>query len=225
MFLENAITSRNAFDLRTSEKVRKKIMTIEREDMRIAYRDFIEVVEMTTEKLLNSNLKIYTPFKHLGERISSDDLAKTSLPLSHRVGFISWCEHYTENVLNELQKVAGDTKVVERDDYWEVFIPSSIASVEQDEIFNTIAHRCGSPMWKGVHFGDVSSPLKFDDFITNFEQDGWDALHGQLGRYTFRIWDDTYHKIDGVQQVCDRLDSLGRSEQTYEDCRNRVFGL
>lgn len=200
-------------------------MTIEREDVRIAYANFIEVVEMTTEKLLNSNLKIYTPFKHFGERLSSDDLAKTSLPLSQRVGFINWCKSYTENVLNEVQKVHGDTKVVERDDCWEIFIPSSIIGVKQNEIFNTIAHRCGSPMWRGIHFGDIGSPLKFDEFIGNFEQDSWSELHGQLERYALRIWEDVYLKIDDVQQVCNKLDVLGKSEQTFEDCRNRVFGL
>ena len=31
--------------------------------------------------------------------------------------------------------------------------------------------------------------------------------------------------IDDVQQVCNKLDALGKSEQTFEDCRNRVFGL
>lgn len=200
-------------------------MTIEREDMRIAYGNFIEVLEMTTEELQQSNFKIRKPFDNLQELLNSSELSKTSLPLSQRVGFINWCNNYTENVLNEIQKVDGDTKVVESDDYWEVFIPSSIVGVKQNEIFNTIAHRCGSPMWKGVHFGDIGLPLKFDEFIANFEQDSWSALHSQLERYALRIWDDIYHKIDGVQQVCNRLDSLGKSEQTFEDCRNIVFGL
>lgn len=200
-------------------------MTIEREDARIAYANFIEVVEMVTAKLMRSNFKIHKPFDNLRELLSSSDLSRTSLPLSQRVGFINWCNNYTENVLNEIQKVDGDTKVVESDDYWEVFIPSSIVGVKQNEIFNTIAHRCGSPMWKGVHFGDIGLPLKFDEFIANFEQDSWSALHSQLERYALRIWDDIYHKIDGVQQVCNRLDSLGKSEKTFEDCRNRVFGL
>ena len=200
-------------------------MTIEREDMRIAYGNFIEVLEMTTEELQQSNFKIRKPFDNLQELLNSSELSKTSLPLSQRVGFINWCNNYTENVLNEIWKVDGDTKVVESDDYWEVFIPSSIVGVKQNEIFNTIAHRCGSPMWKGVHFGDIGLPLKFDEFIANFEQDSWSALHSQLERYALRIWDDIYHKIDGVQQVCNRLDSLGESEQTFEDCRNRVFGL
>ena len=200
-------------------------MTIEREDMRIAYGNFIEVLEMTTEELQQSNFKIRKPFDNLQELLNSSELSKTSLPLSQRVGFINWCNNYTENVLNEIQKVDGDTKVVESDDYWEVFIPSSIVGVKQNEIFNTIAHRCGSPMWKGVHFGDIGLPLKFDEFIANFEQDSWSALHSQLERYALRIWDDIYHKIDGVQQVCNRLDSLCKSEQTFEDCRNRVFGL
>lgn len=200
-------------------------MTIEREQMRMAYGNFIEVLEMTTEELQQSNFKIRKPFDNLQELLNSSELSKTSLPLSQRVGFINWCNNYTENVLNEIQKVDGDTKVVESDDYWEVFIPSSIVGVKQNEIFNTIAHRCGSPMWKGVHFGDIGLPLKFDEFIANFEQDSWSALHSQLERYALRIWDDIYHKIDGVQQVCNRLDSLGKSEQTFEDCRNRVFGL
>ena len=200
-------------------------MTIEREDMRIAYANFIEVVEMTTEKLLNSNLKIYTPFKQFGERISSDELAKTSLPLNRQVGFISWCKNYTKNVFNEFQKLSVFVKIVEHDDYWEVFVPIKIAEVKQSEIFDTIAHFCGSPMWKGIDFGEVDSPLKFDEFIANFEQDSWSALHGQLERYALRIWDDVYHRIDDVQQVCNKLDALGKSEQTFEDCRNRVFGL
>lgn len=200
-------------------------MTIEREDMRIAYANFIEVVEMTTMKLMRSNFKIHKPFDNLQELLNSSELSKTSLPLSQRVGFINWCNNYTENVVSEIQKVDGDTKVVESDDYWEVFIPSSIVGVKQNEIFNTIAHRCGSPMWKGIDFGDVGSPLKFDEFIANFEQDGWEALHSQLERYALRIWEDVYWKIDDVQQVCNKLDALGKSEQIFEDCRNRVFGL
>lgn len=200
-------------------------MTIEREDMRMVYGNFIKVIEMTTEKLLQSNFKIYRPFKQFGEQLSSDKLAKTSLPLNQRVGFITWCDKYTKNVFNEFQKLSVFVKTVEHDDHWEVFIPIKIAEVKQSEIFNTIAHFCGSPMWKGIDFVEVDSPLEFDDFIKNFEDDSWDALHGQLERYSLRIWEDVYCKIDDVQQVCSKLNALGKSEQTFEDCRNRVFGL
>ena len=200
-------------------------MTIEREQMRMAYGNFIEGLEMTTEKLLHSNFRIYRPFKQFGEQLSSDGLAKTSLPLTQRVGFISWCNKYTKNVFNEFQKLSVFVKIVEHDDYWEVFMPTKIGEVKQSEIFNTIAHFCGSPMWKGIDFGEVGSPLKFDDFIKNFEDDSWDVLHSQLKRYALRIWEDVYLKIDDVQQVCNKLDALGKSEQTFEDCRNRVFGL
>ena len=138
---------------------------------------------------------------------------------------MTWCDNYTKDIFNEFQKLSVFVKIVEHDDYWEVFIPTKIADVKQSEIFNTIAHFCGSPMWKGVDFGEVDSPLKFDDFIKNFEDDSWDALHGQLERYALRIWEDVYCKIDDVQQVCNKLDALGKNEQTFEDCRNRVFGL
>lgn len=200
-------------------------MAIEREDMRMVYGNFIKVIEMTTEKLLQSNFKIYRPFKQFGEQLSSDELVKTSLPLNQRVAFISWCNKYTKNVFDEFQKLSVFVKIVEHDDYWEVFVPIKLAEVKKNEIFNTIAHFCGSPMWKGIDFGDVDSLLKFDDFIKNFEDDSWDALHGQLERYALRIWEDVYCKIDDVQQVCNKLDALGKSEQTFEDCRNRVFGL
>lgn len=198
-------------------------MTIELEEMRMAYGNFIEVLEMTTEKLLHSNFKIYRPFNQFRDRLRSDELAKTSLPLNQRVGFISWCDKYTENVFKEFQKLPVLVKIVEHDDDWEVFIPTKIAEVKQSEIFNTIAHFCGSPLWKGIDFGDVDSPLKFDDFIKNFEDDSWDALHSQLERYSLRIWADVYHKIDDVQQVCNKLDALGKSEQTWYNCKNRVF--
>lgn len=199
-------------------------MTIEREDMRIDYANFIEVVEMSTAKLMRSNFKIHKPFNNLQELLSPSELSRTSLPLNQRVGFINWCKKYTDNVLDEVGKVNADIKLVENDDYWEVFTPSAIVGVKQNEIFNTIAHKCGSPIWDGVHFGEVDSPLKFDDFIGNFEHDDWTAIHGQLRRYALRIWEDIYLKIDDVQQVCDKLDSLGKSEHIFEDCRNRVFG-
>lgn len=198
-------------------------MTFEREDMRMAYGNFIEGLEMTTEKLLRSNFTIYKPFNQFRERLSSDELAETSLPLNRRVGFITWCDKHTQNVFDELQKLSVDTKIVEHDDYWEVYVPIKIAEVKQNEIFNTIAHFCGSPMWKGIDFGEVDSPLTFDEFIKNFEQDGWDALHSQLERYSLRIWEDVYHKIDDVAEVCKKLDLLGKSEQTWYDCKNRVF--
>lgn len=200
-------------------------MTIEREQMRMVYGNFIKVIEMTTEKLLQSNFKIYRPFKQFGEQLSSDELAKTSLPLTQRVGFISWCNKYTKNVFDEFQKLSVFVEIVEHDDCWDVFMPTKIAEVKQSEIFNTIANFCGSPIWKGIDFGDVSSPLKFDDFIENFEQDSWDALRSQLERYSLRIWEGVYNKIDEVTEVCRRLDLLGKSEQTWYDCRNRVFGL
>ena len=200
-------------------------MKIEREDMRIAYANFIEVVEMTTDKLLRSNLKIYRPFNQFRERLRSCGLTKTRLSLNQRVAFMTWCSNYTENVLDEVQQVIGDTKLVDRDEYWKVSITSKMATVEQSEILNIVTHFHGSPMWKDIDFGEVGTPLKFDDFIKNFEDDSWDALHSQLERYALRIWDDVYHKIDDVQKVCDKLDALGKSEKTFEDCRNRVFGL
>lgn len=137
---------------------------------------------------------------------------------------MTWCDNYTKDIFNEFQKLSMFVKIVEHDDYWEVFMPTKIAEVKQSEIFDTIAHFCGSPMWKGIDFGEVDSPLKFDDFIKNFEQCSWDALRSQLERYSLRIWEDVYNRIDDVTEVCRRLDSIGKSEQTWYDCKNRVFG-
>lgn len=124
-------------------------MTIEREDMRIAYANFIEVVEITTDKLLRSNLKIYRPFNQFRGRLRSCGLAKTSLSLNQRVVFMTWCSNYTETVLDKVQKVIGDTKLVDRDEYWKVSIPSKMATVEQSEILNIVTHFHGSPYVEG----------------------------------------------------------------------------
>lgn len=199
-------------------------MTFEREDMRMAYGNFIEGLEMTTEKILRSNFKIYRPFNQFRVRLRSDELAKTSLPLNQKVAFMTWRDNYTKDVFYEFQKLGVFVKIVEHDEYWEVFTPTKIAEIKESEIFNTIAHFCGSPMWKGIDFGEVGSPSKFDDFIKNFEQDSWDALHSQLERYSLRIWEDVYNKIDDVTEACRRLDALGKSEQTWYDCKNGVFG-
>lgn len=198
-------------------------MTIEREDVRIAYGNFIEVLEMTTMKLMRSDFKIHKPFDNLRELLDSSELSKTSLPLTQKVRFIDWCIKYTENVFSEFQKLSVDVKIVERDECWEVFIPIKIAGVKQNEIFNTIAHFCGSPMWKVIDFGEVDSPLKFDDFIKNFEDDEWTILHSKLRQYALRIWEDVYWKIDDVLRVCNKLELLGDSEKTLEDCTNYVF--
>ena len=199
-------------------------MIIEREDLRMAYGNFIEVLEMTTTKLMRSDFKIHKPFDNLRELLNSSELSQTSLPLTQKVRFVAWCIKYTENVFREFQKLSVDVKIVERDECWEVFIPIKIADVKQNEIFNTIAHFCGSPMWKGIDFGEVDSPLKFDDFIKNFEDDEWTILHSQLRQYTLRIWEDVYWKIDDALRVCNKLELLGDSEKTLEDCTNYVFG-
>lgn len=79
-------------------------MTIERYNIYVAYRNFIDVVEMTTSKLMRSDFTIHKPFDNLKEILNSSELSKTSLPLSQRVGFINWCKNYTEDVINEVKK-------------------------------------------------------------------------------------------------------------------------
>lgn len=178
------------------------------------YNDFIEAA-----------LELHGELKEMDNIVWKNyrELLLWSRNLRSSAGKELWRKYEKWN--DEFQKLPVFVKIVEHDDYWEVFIPTKIAEVKQSEIFNTIAHFCGSPIWKGIDFGELDSPMKFDDFIKNFEQDGWEALHGQLERYSLRIWEDVYYAIDDVQQVCNKLDALGKSEQTFEDCRNRVFGL
>ena len=155
-------------------------MTIERYNIYVAYRNFIDVVEMTTSKLMRSDFKIRKPFDNLRELLNSSEFSQTSLPLAQKVRFINWCVKYTESVFDEVHRVNEDAKIVERDNYWEVFAPRQIADVKQNEMFDTMAHICGSPMWSGVHFGEIGSPLEFDKFIKNFEEDDWEKLYNQL---------------------------------------------
>ena len=50
-------------------------MTIERKDVSIAYGNFIEVLEMTTTKLMRSDFKIHEPFDDLRELLNSSELS------------------------------------------------------------------------------------------------------------------------------------------------------
>lgn len=179
---------------------------------------------MVVVKLLRSDFKIRKPFDNLRELLNSSELSQTSLPLTQRVRFVDWCIKYTESVFNEVHRVNEDIKIVERDNYWEVFVPRQIADVKQNEVFDTMAHICGSPMWRGVHFREIGSPLEFDKFIKNFEEDDWEKLYNQLECCSDRTWEDMSSEIDDVLMVCNKLDLFGDSEKTLEDCTNYVFG-
>lgn len=198
-------------------------MTIESRYVHMVYLNFIQEIEMVTVKLLRSDFKIRKLFDNLRELLNSSELSQTSLLLTQKVRFVNWCVKYTENVFDEVQRVNEDAKIVERDDYWEVFLPRQIADVKQNEVFNKMAHICGSPMWDGVNFGELGSPLEFEEFIKNFEEDDWEKLYYQLERCADRTWEDMSSEIDDVLLVCNKLDLLGESEKTLEDCTNYVL--
>lgn len=98
-------------------------MTIESRYVRIEYRNFIREVEIAAVKLLRSDFKIRKPFKKLQELLNSSELTETSLSLTQKARFNNWCNQYAEDVLWDVENVSCDTKVIESDDYWEVFTP------------------------------------------------------------------------------------------------------
>lgn len=93
-------------------------MTIESRYVRMAYREFIQEVEIVAVKLLRSDFKIRKPFKKLQELLNSSELTKTSLSLTQKARFTNWCNQYTEDVLWDIENVSCDTKVVDSDDCW-----------------------------------------------------------------------------------------------------------
>lgn len=199
-------------------------MTIESRYVRMAYRYFIQEVEIVAVKLLRSDFKIRKPFKKLQELLNSNELIETSLSLTQKVRFTNWCNRYTEDVLWDVENVSCDTTVIESDDYWEVFTPVEMVNENRDEIFNKIAHIYGSRMWSDIHFGEVNSPLKFDEFIKNFEPDTWLELYNQLERCGDRMSEYVSPDIDDVLIVCNKLDLIGESEKVITDCMDYVFG-
>ena len=199
-------------------------MTIESRYVCMAYGNFIQEVEIVAVKLLRSDFKIRKPFKKLQELLNSMELGETSLSLTHRALFDNWCNRYTEDILWDIENVSCGTKVIDSDDYWEVFTPVEMVSVNRDEIFNKIAHICGSRMWSDIHFGEVNSPLKFDEFIKNFEPDTWLELYNQLERCGDRMSEYVSPDIDDVLIICNKLDLIGESEKVIADCIDYVFG-
>lgn len=198
-------------------------MTIESRYVHMAYLNFIQEIEMVSVKLLRSDFKIRKPFDNLRELLNSSELLQTNSVLTQKVRFIDWCVKYTENVFDEVQRVNEDAKIVERDDYWEVFLPHQIANVRQNEVFDKMAHICGNSMWDSVHFGELGSPLEFEEFINHFTEDDWEKLYNQLERCADRTFEDMSSEIDDVLLVCNKLDLLGESEKTLEDCASYVF--
>ena len=91
-------------------------MTIESRYVHMAYRNFIQEVEIVAVKLLRSDFKIRKPFKKLQELLNSNELTETSLSLTQKARFTNWCNRYTEDVLWDIENVSCDTKVIESDD-------------------------------------------------------------------------------------------------------------
>lgn len=198
-------------------------MTIESRYVRMEYRNFIQEVELVAVKLLCSDFKIYKLFKKLHELLNSNELVKTSSSFTQKARFTNWCNQYTEDVFWDIENVSCDIRVIDSDDYWEVFTPVEMVNVNRDEIFNKIAHIYGSRMWSDIHFGDVNSPLKFDEFIKNFEPDDWLELYNQLERCSDRMSDYVSPDIDDILIVCNKLDLIGESDRVIADCMNYVF--
>ena len=194
-------------------------MVVGRDKLKSAYLAFLRDIEMLTVKLERSDFRIYRPFDDFKAR-----LEKYETFGENRLRFMNWCTDYENDVRRKIQAVSEYALVIDIDNCWDVFIIPSLAHVPVSEYFNILAHECGEYISKEIHFGTLGSPLEFDDFVTYFSEDMletayWQIQHGRVG-----IQEYVLPELDDLVVRCHQLDLLGKSEGTFESCKQIVFG-
>ena len=187
--------------------------------LKIVYSAFMRDVEMLAVKLELSDFGIYRPFNDFKAR-----LAKYEAFDENRLRFMNWCTEYENDIRSKIQAVSECALVVDIDNCWDVYMIPSLVHVPVSEYFNVLAHKCGEYISEEIHFGTLGSPLEFDDFVNHFSKDMLETVYWQLEHGRVGIQEYVLLELDDFVVRCHQLDLLGKSEDTFEDCKRAVFG-
>lgn len=195
------------------------MVVIDRDKLKSAYSAFIRDIEMLAVKLERSDFEIYRPFTDFKARLEKYETFD-----ENRLRFMNWCTEYENDIRHEIHEVSEYTLVVDIDNCWYVFMIPSLAHVPVSEWFNILAHKCGEYISKEIHFGTLGSPLEFDDFVNHFSKDMLEAVYWQLEHGRVGIQEYCLPELDELMVRCHQLDLLGKSNDTFENCKRAVFG-
>lgn len=192
---------------------------INRDKLKSAYMAFMRDIEMLAVKLERSDFGIHRPFNDFRARLEKYETFD-----ENGLRFMNWCTDYENDIRHKIQAVSEYALVVDIDNCWDVFMIPSLAHVPVSEYFNILAHVCGEYISKEIHFGTLGSPLEFDDFVNHFSKDMLETVYWQLEHSRVGIQEYVLLELDDLVVRCHQLDLLGKSEQTFEDCKRTVFG-
>ena len=195
------------------------MVEINRDKLKSAYLAFIRDIEMLVVKLERSDFVIYRPFNDFRARLEKYETFD-----ENRLRFMNWCTDYENDIRRKIQAVSEYALVVNVDNCWDVYVIPSLAHVPVSEYFNVVAHECGEYINKEIHFGTLGSPLEFDDFVNYFSKDMLETVYQQLEHGRIGIQEYALPELDDLVVRCHQLDLLGKSEDTFEDCKRTVFG-
>lgn len=195
------------------------MVEINRDKLKSAYLAFMRDIEMLAVKLERSDFGIYRPFNDFEAR-----LAKYEAFDENRLRFMNWCTEYENDIRRKIQAVSEYALVVDIGNCWDVYMIPSLVHVPVSEYFNIMAHECGEYISKEIYFGTLGSPLEFDDFVNYFPRDMLETVYWQLEHGRAGIQEYCSPESDDLVVRCHRLDLLGKSEDTFEDCKRAVFG-
>lgn len=195
------------------------MVEINRDKLKRAYLAFMRDIEMLSVKLERSDFEIYRPFNDFKKRLEEHEAFD-----ENRLRFMNWCTDYENDIRSKIQAVSECALVVDIDNCWDVYMIPSLVHVPVSEYFNVLAHNCGEYISKEIHFGTLGSPLEFDDFVNHFSKDMLETVYWQLEHGRVGIQEYVLLELDDLVIRCHQLDLLGKSEDTFEDCKRAVFG-
>lgn len=195
------------------------MVEINRDKLKSAYLAFMRDIEMLAVKLERLDFEIYRPFNDFKKRLEEHEAFD-----ENRLRFMNWCTDYENDIRSKIQAVSECALVVDIDNCWDVYMIPSLVHVPVSKYFNVLAHKSGEYISKEIHFGTLGSPLEFDDFVNHFSKDMLETVYWQLEHGRVGIQEYVLLELDDLVVRCHQLDLLGKSEDTFEDCKRAVFG-
>ena len=194
-------------------------MVVGIDKLKSAYSAFMRDIEMLTVKLERSDFGIYRPFNDFKTRLEKYEAFD-----GNRLRFMNWCTEYKNDIRRKIQAVSEHALVVDIGNCWDVFMIPSLAHVPVSEYFNVLGHECCEYISKEIHFGTLGSPLEFDEFVNYFSKDMLETVYWQLEHGRVGIQEYVLLELDDLIVRCHQFDLLGKSEDTFENCKRAVFG-
>lgn len=223
IFLESAVTSRNAFDLRADLK---GVVMMEFSDSRLynGYYEYLDSVRWFVFRAFSNDeflrdIKIEKPFAKMERLVLDED--STEL---HKAMFGNWCKDYERTLYGVVEMWNGIVGVADEDDYWKlVFFPEK-KGLNRENAFDYVAHHFLPIIDKSIYFGDLDSWLKYEEFIKSFNGDA-DKLYDEMNGGFVILRDYWLEEIGKIREFCGKYSVSCKIDDWTRECYEYVHSL